>query len=49
MLSAELINELKSRTSLADEEMACITESEGWEIVEDFSLLAGLQMAADEI
>ena len=49
MLSAELINELKSRTSLEDEEMACITESEGWEIVEDCTLLAGLQMAVDDL
>ena len=45
MLSTEMINELKLRTNLQDEEMACITESEGWEIVEDFELLNQLSDA----
>jgi len=39
MLSEQLVVELKSKTKLVDDQIASITESEGWEIIQDNELL----------
>lgn len=39
MLSEQLVVELKSKTKLVDDQIASITESEGWEIIRDIELL----------
>ncbi len=41
MLSEELVRALKTKTKLADNQLACITESEGWEIIQDLELING--------
>ena len=38
MLSEQLVSALKSKTKLIDDQIACITESEGWEIILDTEL-----------
>ena len=39
MLSEKLVVVLKSKAKLIDEQIASITESEGWEIIQDIELL----------
>ena len=39
MISEQLVVELKSKTKLVDDQIASITESEGWEIIQDNELL----------
>ncbi len=39
MLSEQLVDVLKSKTKLIDNQIASITESEGWEILQDIELL----------
>jgi hypothetical protein len=39
MLSEQLIAVLKSEAKLVDDQIASITESEGWEIIRDIELL----------
>lgn len=39
MLSEQLVDVLKSKAKLIDEQIASITESEGWEIIQDIELL----------
>lgn len=39
MLSKRLVGALKLKTKLIDEQIASITESEGWEIIQDLELL----------
>ena len=39
MLSEKLVGELKSQAKLVDDQIASITESEGWEIIRDIELL----------
>lgn len=39
MLSEKLVVELKSKAKLVDDQIASITESEGWEIIQDIELL----------
>ena len=39
MLSEKLVVVLKSQAKLVDDQIASITESEGWEIIRDIELL----------
>jgi|GEM_PF-2604876 len=39
MLSEQLVVVLKSEAKLVDDQIASITESEGWEIIRDIELL----------
>jgi len=39
MLSEQLVVALKTKTKLIDDQIASITESEGWEIIRDIELL----------
>ena len=39
MLSEKLVGELKSKAKLIEDQIASITESEGWEIIKDIELL----------
>jgi hypothetical protein len=39
LLSDQLVVILKSKTKLVDDQIGNITESEGWEIVQDIELL----------
>ena len=38
MLSSKLVVALKSEAKLVDDQIASITESEGWEIIQDIEL-----------
>lgn len=49
MLSKQLVSALKSRTKLIDDQIACITESEGWEILLDVELLNRKRMESAKI
>lgn len=40
MLSKQLVGALKSKTTLIDDQIASITESEGWEIIQEAELLS---------
>jgi hypothetical protein len=40
MLSEKLVGELKSKTKLFKDQIDSITESEGWEIIQDIELLS---------
>lgn len=39
MLSEKLVGELQSKAKLIEDQIASITESEGWEIIQDIELL----------
>jgi hypothetical protein len=39
MLSEQLVDVLKSKAKLVDDQIASITESEGWEIIRDIEFL----------
>jgi hypothetical protein len=39
MLSEQLVGVLKSKAKFIDDQIASITESEGWEIIQDIDLL----------
>ncbi len=47
MLSEQLVVVLKSKTNLLDDQIASITEAEGWEIIRDIEIInrKGLKQA----
>ena len=46
MLSKQLVGALKSEAKLVDNQIASITESEGWEIIQDLELFNRKKMDA---
>ena len=49
MLSKQLVGALKSEAKLVDNQIASITESEGWEIIQDLELFNRKKTGRSEV